>query len=119
MAAPFTIQVEGTAALVSALRVYQLQKRAAVGGLIARYTTLIARTAKALAPVDTGELRESITADVRDALTRLVGIVEARAPHAPFPEFGTVKMQAQPYMRPALEQHAPAFLRELKAILSS
>jgi HK97 gp10 family phage protein len=56
--------------------------------------------AKALAPVATGELRDSIDGEV-DA----TGVtVFAAAPHAPHVEHGTTKMAAQPFMQPALDQ---------------
>lgn len=51
---------------------------------------------KRLAPVDTTELRESIH--------QVPGkpAFEVNAPHAGFVEFGTEKMAAQPFIRPAL-----------------
>lgn len=50
---------------------------------------------KRLAPVDTGELRDSIEA-VGD------GKIVIGADHAAYVEFGTEIMAAQPYARPAL-----------------
>lgn len=57
--------------------------------------------AKALCPVDTGNLRNSITHDVEGKEARVGTNVE----YAPFVELGTVKMAAQPYLNPALEQN--------------
>lgn len=55
--------------------------------------------AKALVPVDTGNLRNSITHEVNKQEARVGTNVE----YAPFVELGTVKMAAQPYLNPALE----------------
>ncbi len=57
--------------------------------------------AKNLAPVDTGNLRNSITHEVEKKEARVGTNVE----YAPFIELGTVKMAAQPYLNPALEQN--------------
>lgn len=55
--------------------------------------------AKNLTPVDTGNLRNSITHEMEKAEARVGTNVE----YAPFVELGTVKMAAQPYLNPALE----------------
>ncbi|MFC5947074.1 HK97-gp10 family putative phage morphogenesis protein [Pseudonocardia lutea] len=60
----------------------------------------IAQDAKRYAPVDTGELRESITAEVHGT----TGTVKATAEHAAYVELGTRYQSAQPYLRPALYQ---------------
>jgi HK97 gp10 family phage protein len=52
--------------------------------------------ARDLAPVATGELRDSIAAEG--------GEVIADARHAGFQEFGTSVMAAQPFMRPAADE---------------
>jgi len=57
--------------------------------------------AKNLAPVDTGNLRNSITHEVEGKEARVGTNVE----YAPFVELGTVKMAAQPYLNPALEKN--------------
>lgn len=76
--------------------------------------------AKLLAPVDLGRLRGSITVQMRDRGTEPDGPVEqgdviqkptdenvafvgTAVDYAEFQEFGTVKMNAQPYLRPALD----------------
>ena len=56
--------------------------------------------AKQLAPYKTGELRNSghLEFDSRNELQKVV----FDAPHAPFIEFGTSNMEAQPFLRPAI-----------------
>ena len=63
--------------------------------------------AKALAPVDTGNLRNSITTAVTgDGLT---AAVVATASYAPFVELGTSRMAPQPLMGPATDRNTPLF----------
>ena len=75
-----------------------------------------AERARSLAPVDTGELRDSIHAV-------LIGHGEAEirveARHAPYVEFGTYKMAAQPYLSPALEGLAEEMLVEFAGVLGA
>lgn len=82
---------------------------------------LIVEEAKRLAPEDTGRLRDSIrVTDDRDGLLygKLnaglsvyigpVGSVEdGDVYYAKFQEFGTIHMQATPYMRPAIASKRP------------
>jgi HK97 gp10 family phage protein len=56
--------------------------------------------AKRLCPVDTGRLRNSIETQRIDRYTYGVG---TGVEYAPYVEFGTRKMRAQPYLRPAME----------------
>lgn len=63
----------------------------------------VENAAKRYAPVDTGELRSSIAGSVSGSTVKdCTGRVEATADHAEYVEYGTSKMAAQPYLRPAL-----------------
>lgn len=66
-------------------------------------------------PVDTGRLRASITYDT-DEDTMYVG---TNVEYAPYVELGTVKMQAQPYLRPAIEDHINEYKEIMNDVLSS
>lgn len=57
--------------------------------------------AKRLCPVDTGRLRNSITFYTEDNAVHIGTNVE----YAQFVEEGTSKQKAQPYLRPAVENH--------------
>lgn len=63
--------------------------------------------AKRQAPVDTGELRDSISFEVSGNQV----FVFAGAPHASDVEFGTYKMHAQPTIRPAFKAARPLLSR--------
>lgn len=62
--------------------------------------------AQSYAPVRTGELRQGISYEY-DATTHTLSLVSA-APWSIFVEFGTYKMPARPYLRPALVKMAQA-----------
>jgi len=63
----------------------------------------IVREAKQNAPVDTGRLRSSITADLAKA-NNLQVRVGTNVEYADDVEFGTVNQPAQPYLRPAVRK---------------
>lgn len=67
----------------------------------------IADIARKLAPVRTGNLRSKIRARHYANTSN----VEAAAPYSGFVEFGTYKMAAQPYLRPAVDQYQKKILR--------
>lgn len=68
--------------------------------------------AKTYAPVDTGRLRNSITHKPQGNNTE---VVQTNVEYAIYQEMGTSKMRAQPYMRPAGENH----IAEYKSIIES
>lgn len=59
--------------------------------------------AKVYAPVDTGHLRSSIAVD--EPVTPKLASVSAAAEYAEYVEIGTGQAAAQPFLRPALDQH--------------
>lgn len=59
--------------------------------------------AKARAPVDTGNLRRSITHEVEKEGIGWVGRYGTNVRYAIFQEVGTIRHPAQPFLRPALE----------------
>jgi HK97 gp10 family phage protein len=70
--------------------------------------------AKAVVPVDTGNLKNSIQTEPGDSdLTKYVGPHTEYAVHV---EYGTSRMRAQPYMRPAAERVRPGFIAVMQQI---
>lgn len=63
----------------------------------------------------TGELRRSISYKLVD--DGLTGIVGATKEYAPYVEFGTRKMRAQPFLKPALDKVEPKFKERVKNAL--
>ena len=62
--------------------------------------------AKQICPVDTGNLRNSITHKQMDENTEVIG---TNVEYAPYVELGTRKSKAQPYLRPAAENHSAEY----------
>lgn len=71
--------------------------------------------AQNIVPIDTGYLAGSITVTTEE----FYATVQPAAEYAAYVEFGTWKMGAQPYMRPAGDLNAPKFDAAITAILSS
>lgn len=62
--------------------------------------------AKLLCPVDTGRLRNSITHTQGGKETEIIG---TNVEYAPYVEMGTRRTKAQPFIRPAAENHADEY----------
>ena len=71
--------------------------------------------AKKLCPVDTGRLRNSITHQQYDDNTEVIG---TNVEYAPYVELGTHKQKAQPYLRPAAENHSAEYKEIIKAVMA-
>ena len=93
---------------------------------------LIQEAAQGYCPVDTGALRDSITVDVKETGTTVVGTVGPHTDYASYVEYGTGRkgtpapyahtdkpgMVAQPYMRPALDENRDPILDLFKGQLA-
>ena len=72
--------------------------------------------AKAVVPVDTGNLKNSIQTKREDeGLTYTVG--PRGVDYAIYVEYGTYKMHAQPYLRPAANRVWPDFVKAMEQIV--
>ena len=70
--------------------------------------------ARALVPVDTGRLRDSIAHEVEDGTVYLSADTE----YAPFVELGTRRAAAKPFLIPAMEGHRSEWLGMLSEEIS-
>lgn len=72
------------------------------------------KRAKQLAPVDTGRLRNSIRKErLSETYNGMKGEISANTTYALYVELGTVKMRAQPYLRPAMDAEFRKFPKTL------
>ena len=71
--------------------------------------------AKRLCPVKTGRLRNSISHSNDD----IFAYVGTNVEYAAYVELGTVATGAQPYLKPAVADHADRYVRIVKDILKS
>lgn len=77
-----------------------------------------ARDARTLAPVDTGNLRNSIgvTADTGWRGETLTATVGPTAHYGRYVEEGTSRMGPQPYMMPAADRQEPLFVAAIQSL---
>jgi HK97 gp10 family phage protein len=76
---------------------------------------VILRWALIYTPVDTGFLRSTGQLD-REDTSPIVGYA---ADYASFVEFGTSRMSAQPYLRPAIDEHMDEIETEMMKVVES
>ncbi len=67
------------------------------------------------APVDTGNLKRSIRLEIRD--NGLTAETEATADYAPYVEWGTRFMKAQPFIRPAFNSQKERFKSDIDRLM--
>lgn len=79
---------------------------------------MVAEThAKEECPVDTGRLRNSITHEVD--MNAQAAIIGSNVEYAAYVELGTSRQKAQPYLRPAAENHKQEYKRIVESALKS
>jgi HK97 gp10 family phage protein len=86
-----------------------------VANEVKRATLDIEARAKAVVAVDTGTLRRSIASVFSNG--GLTGVVGPSVFYGKFIEFGTRRMGARPFMRPAAEAVLPKFAEAVKRAL--
>ena len=67
------------------------------------------------APVDTGHLKRSIGLETTNA--GMTAEVEPTADYAPYVEYGTRFMEAQPYLKPAFDDQKEKFKKDMKKLV--
>lgn len=67
------------------------------------------------APVDTGTLKRSIGLEITDG--GMTAEVEPAAEYAPYVEYGTRFMEAQPYLKPAFDEQKEKFKKDMKKLV--
>jgi len=72
--------------------------------------------AKLTVTEDTGTLKSSIMVD---SVTPMEAIIGPHTDYAEHVEFGTSRMEAQPYMRPALDEHEGEILGAVEAVVAA
>lgn len=87
----------------------------AIGVALEKIGLLAEGYAQIKCPVDTGNLRASITHEV-DAGEKAV-YIGTNVEYAPYVELGTSKQKAQPYLRPAATEHGDQYRQVLKSAL--
>lgn len=68
-------------------------------------TDFVQGEAKRRCPVDTGNLWNSITKEIKEESGEVVGRIGTNVEYAEFQEFGTSKMSATPFLRPSIVEN--------------
>lgn len=89
------------------------QARAKASQVVRKAAADVQAHAKMFAPVDTGNLRQSITARSVDDLT---SEIISGADYAIYQEYGTRFQPGTAHMRPALERVEPSFVAAMEQI---
>jgi len=117
-----TFKIEGVLEAVKALdKVSNSLKGKAMGKTLLKQAETIAEDARDRAPLGpTGNLKRSLHAKLLDEKTRFPTVAIAAvdrkiAPHGHLIEFGTSKMSARPFFRPAVDAHANKVISNIKA----
>jgi len=107
------INVIGAANIIAKYAKISKEAQSKTDNFLLKVGANIERYAKMRCPVDTGRLKASIN---HELVSPGLVIVGTPAEYASYVEFGTSKMSAQPFLRPAAEQAKSQFKGELKAL---
>lgn len=91
-----------------------VQKKAA--DVVRKAAFAVERGAKVRAPVDTGNLRNSINTVLSVRGDSISAVVGAEASYGLFIEMGTWKMGPQPFLGPAFDEVEPDFIAAVEAL---
>lgn len=111
-----TVSVDTSAVDAALKRLSNATRGAALGKGLMAGALVVEGDAKRRAPVDTGNLRNSIRAEQVSDTEATVG---TPVDYAIYPEFGTSRQAAQPYLRPALEQNRQTIIDTVAATIRS
>ena len=100
MAGEVTVTQDNTDQVVDGIK-------SAIGAALEEIVLLAENYAAKKCPVDTGNLRGSITHEVDTAGNAVY--IGTNIEYAPYVEFGTRHMHAQPYLRPAATDHGEQY----------
>jgi len=98
-----TCDVKGVEEFQKALRNFDSAMQRQVHRQLVSWAADVKALARELVPVRTGHLRSSIYAKINEWVAQ----IGAEATYALFVELGTRRMQARPYLYPAIQQHLP------------
>lgn len=87
----------------------------AIGVALEKIGLLAENYAQKKCPVDTGNLRGSITHEVDTADNAVY--IGTNVEYAPYVELGTSRQKAQPFLKPAASEHGEQYRKVLKKAL--
>ena len=103
MSIEISCDVKGVEEFQEALRNFDSAMQRQVHRQLASWAADVKALARELVPVRTGHLRSSIYAKINEWVAQ----IGAEATYALFVELGTRRMQARPYLYPAIREYLP------------
>lgn len=109
-----TMRLEGFDALQRAIVKAPNVVKAHAGSAVGATAFAVAQRMRSLVRVDTGRLRQAIEVSSRGLSGRV--LINPSGFYWPFLEYGTVRMAARPFVRPAAEAETSDFLTRVRDI---
>lgn len=118
MADNINIDVSQVSALAASISASGGRVGAQVAQVVRASGARVERASKQIAPVDTGNLRNSIsTTQTGDGRSTSISVaIGPTANYGIFVEEGTSRMRPQPFMGPAFEQVVPQFVSAIETL---
>lgn len=95
-------------------KIKNLSELKKAGAVVKFHTSVIQNIATQLTPVDTGELKKSWRNNFKQDGSGIKAEVGNVKEYAGYVEKGTRFMDAQPYLKPAVDNDAPDYIKDLK-----
>jgi len=109
------IKLEGVDDVLDAFDRFDKESRVNLRRAVRRNANVLRKAIRERAPVDSGNLRDSIRARYdKDGFGADVGPTRPKGSHAHLLEFGTVKMSARPFITPAAEEQRNKYSNDIK-----
>jgi HK97 gp10 family phage protein len=89
-------------------------RMATIPAIIATFADLIEQEAKRLAPVKTGALRD----EIHTVLSEMAADIISDMPYSAVQEYGGGHTPSHPFLRPATERYAAAFVAAIQAAVN-
>lgn len=113
--AKVNIKIEGAEDVLRAFDRFDKESRENLRSAVRKNANALRKAIKDRAPVDSGNLRDSIAAKYdKDGLGADVGPTKPKGSHAHLLEFGTVKMAARPFITPSAEEQREKYLNDVR-----
>lgn len=106
------VRIVGTTTLIADLEKIII-KASKINQVVEKNTAEMQRTAKSVAPVDTGLLKRSISKTV----TGSTGKVKSEVDYAIYQEYGTRFQPGTPHIRPAFNKQKDIFVEDLENLI--
>ena len=113
--AKISVKMQGLDTLMKAIKDKIKNEPSVLQRAVMHHGAQLQQKAMRAAPVKTGNLKRSIMLDI--SYNGLVATVEPQANYAPYVEYGTRFMNAQPFMRPSYYSQVALFKSDIQKLV--